>query len=480
MDTLIAFAIALVVTLFFVRHYLKRIEPAPGGDAPAAAPAASVTGCPRCGSPIAAGMAFCGACGAPMSLWNFQGTNFSEVQPTQNGTSSPRPVINASLCIGCGSCVDACPEEGALALVSGKAILANPDRCKAHGACVPVCPTSAVTLKTGNSSRQTLRVPAMNANLETNIPRLYIAGELGGMGLIKTSINEGRLVAEHIRARLATEPPNGAGGSYDVTVIGAGPAGLSASLTFHEQGIRYLALEQAEIASTIRQYPRKKFLMEEPVEMPLYGRLYIKDSSKESLLEVWEAIVANTGVEIHTNEKVEAIVRNPANQHFRIRTAHGEYETKYVVLAIGKRGTPRQLGVPGEEMAKVVYRLIEAESYDGNDVAVVGGGDSALEAAFALAKGGRNRVTLIHRGAEFPRVRERNRTRLAEAESAGLIRVLRDARIQSILSESIFVETPAGTEEIPNQFVFVLIGGESPEVFLQKIGVDIIERVVAA
>lgn len=479
MDTLLAFGIALLVTLFFVRHYLKRIEPPGGADASAAVPAAPVGQCPRCGTALAAGMAFCGACGAPMSLWNFQGSNFSETQPSSTGASSPRPVINASLCIGCGSCVDACPEEGALAMVSGKAILANPDRCKGHGACVPVCPTNAVTLKTGNS-RQTLRVPSMDANLETNIPGLYIAGELGGMGLIKTSINEGRVVAEHIRARLASEPPNGAGGSYDVTVIGAGPAGLSASLTFHEQGVRYLALEQAEIAATIRQYPRKKFLMEEPVEMPLYGRLYIKDSSKESLLEVWETIVANTGVKIRTNEKVEGIVRDPANHHFRIRTERGEYETKYVVLAIGKRGTPRKLGVPGEESAKVVYRLIEAESYDGNDVAVVGGGDSALEAAFALAAGGTNRVTLIHRGTDFPRVRDRNRTRLAEAEAAGSVRVLREARIQNILPESIAVQTPAGTEEVPNQFVFVLIGGESPEVFLQKVGVDIIERVVSA
>ena len=479
MDTFIAFSIALLITFFFVRRYLKKIEPAPGSHAPAAAAPEPARICPRCGSALPVSGAFCAACGAPLSLWNLQGTNFSEPPSTQSAGASPRPIINASLCIGCGSCVDACPEEGALALVGGKAILANPDRCKAHGACVPACPTSAVVLKAGNTSRQTLRVPAMNPNLETNIPGLFIAGELGGMGLIKTSINEGRLVAENIRARLAANGSNGSASSYDVAVIGAGPAGLSAALTLHESGIRYLVLEQSEIASTIRQYPRHKFLMEEPVEMPLYGRLYVKDSSKESLLEVWETIVANTGVRIRTNEKVESIVRNESGR-FTVRTAKAEYEAAFVVLAIGKRGTPRKLDVPGEDLAKVAYRLIEADTYDNNDVAVVGGGDSAVEATLALAKASRNRVTLIHRGKDFPRLRERNRTRLDAAEASGAIRILRGARILNIAAGSITVQTQIGSEDIPNQFLFVLIGGESPEAFLERIGVEIIERVIAA
>ncbi len=480
MDTIYAFSIALVITLLFVSRYMKRIGSSSAGDVPVApSPAKS---CPRCGSLVSG--SFCNACGAPLSLWNFDRPASGENNKPSSGASAiGMPVINASLCIGCGACVDACPEAGTLALVGGKAILANPDRCKSHGECVPACPTSGIVLMSGNT-RQTIRVPAISANYETNVPGLFIAGELSGVGLIKTSINDGRMVAEHLHAALGSSRGvisiDATNRVHEVIVVGAGPAGLSAALSLQEYGIRYLVLEQGEIASTIRQYPRNKFLMEEPLEMPLYGRLYIKDTTKEALLEVWETMVASSGVRIQTNEKVEAITRKPATHSFVVRTPRGEYEARYVVLAIGKRGTPRKLGVPGEDLSKVMYRLIEAESYRDADVAVIGGGDSALEAALALAQGGRNRVTLVHRGADFSKVRERNRVKLAEAESSGAIQVVRNARVQLVSPESLTIDGQSGKTEIANQFVFVLIGGESPEAFLERIGVDIIERVIAA
>ncbi len=428
-----------------------------------------------------------------MALWN---VHHAEVQtggaePGEPG--QPRPVINATLCIGCGSCVDACPETGTLALAGGKAILAEPARCKGHSKCVEVCPTSAITLAIGNVL-QTLRVPLVSENFETSVPGLFIAGELGGMGLIKTAINEGRLAAEQVRRRLeadgiqrepkghhdsvavAAEDP----GPYDVAIVGAGPAGLSTSLAAEQYGLRYITLEQGEIAATIRNYPRHKFLMAEPIEMPLYGSLYVADSTKESLLSVWESIIANTGVVIHTNEKVEAIRRDSANNVFQLTTPKGGYRARYVVLALGKRGTPRRLGVPGEELSKVAYRLIEAGDYENKDILVAGGGDSALEAALAVSKAGRNRVTLSYRGESFDRARQRNREMLAEREREGLLRVVRKSNVREILPDCVRLEADGATIELPNDYVFILVGGESPEEFLRKTGVEIVEKVLAA
>jgi thioredoxin reductase len=502
METLITFAVTSLVTLFFVRRYLKELSAqkrATGRAAPAAAapPGARPTiGCPRCGKSISSDSAFCPACGAPLALWN---VHRAAVKPAGNGSGraeagKPRPVINASLCIGCGTCVDACPETGTLALAQGKAILAHPERCVGHADCVKVCPTSAISVTFG-SALQTLRAPFVKEDFETNLPGIFIAGELSGMGLIKTAINEGRMAIESVRRRLEAQdgwqPPVLAHGQehvagpavplqegqpYDVLIVGAGPAGLSASLAAMQSGLRYLTLEQGEVASTIRNYPRHKFLMAEPVEMPLYGSLYVGDGTKESLLSVWETILANTGVRIQTQERVEAIVR--AGPVFSVTTPKGEYQTRHIVLALGKRGCPRRLAIPGEELAKVTYRLIEAESYENKDILVVGGGDSAVEASLALSKAARNRVVLSYRGQSFNRVRERNQKVLQEAEEQGRIRVLRGSVPTEILPASVSLDTGGQALELPNDYVFVMIGGESPEAFLQKIGIEIVEKVI--
>lgn len=476
METLIAFGIAFVVSLYFLRGYLRQLTKQRGAAAAAPAAAASEARCPRCSGAVAGGASFCPSCGAPMALWSVQQARESagEKKPAQQ----LRPVINATLCIGCGSCITACPEQGTLAMAGGKAVLAHPERCKAHGDCVKACPTSGISLSASGALR-TLRVPRMTANFETNVAGLFVAGELGGMGLIKTSINEGRLAADEAAARIASAggAPEGA---WDVIVVGAGPAGLSAALTLHQKGVRYLVLEQGEIASTIRNYPRHKFLMAEPIEMPLYGSLYIADSTKEALLEVWETIIANTGVEIRTNTRVDSIRKDPGSGLFQVATPAGEFRARLVILAIGRRGMPRRLGVPGEEQSHVAYRLIEADSYENRAVVVVGGGDSALEAALALARGGRNRVTLVHRGESFDRARERNRDALAKAEQEGRITVMRKAHVREIGERTAKVECGGAMQEVEAEFVFILAGGESPEEFLRKAGVEIVEKEVAA
>jgi len=476
METLVAFGIAFLITLYFVRGYLKKLT---RGKQAAAAPAPAVTRpCPRCASPVQQGSAFCPACGAPLALWTVQSASVSTGSSNGSAPGVLRPVINASLCIGCGTCVEACPEQGTLELVGGKAILAHPERCKAHATCVSACPTSGISMSADGALR-TIRVPLVSPSFETNVPGLYIIGELGGMGLIKTSINEGRLAADHLVQRLACEgrAPEGA---YDVIVVGAGPAGLSASLTLHQHEIRYLTLEQGEVAATIRNYPRHKFLMAEPLEMPLYGNLYIADSTKESLLQVWESIIANTGVRIQTNEKVEAINRRSDTGLLAVRTHKDEYLARFVVLGIGKRGSPRRLGVPGEELSHVAYRIIEVDTYKDADLLVVGGGDSAIEAALGLAKGGRNRVTLAHRSADFSRARERNRASLEAAEKEDRIRILLQTQVREITQSGVSLDSAGSPLNIKADYVFILAGGESPEDFLRKSGVEIVEKEIAA
>jgi len=433
-----------------------------------------------------------------MAIWNL---HRAAVIPVSDGaklgdSGNPRPVINASLCIGCGSCVDSCPETGTLEVVGGKAILAHAERCVGHAECVQVCPTSAITLAFGDTL-QTLRAPFVKEDFETNVPGIYIAGELSGMGLIKTAINEGKLAIENIKRRLEAkgewQPPvfaygqdreTGSSGPspadvpFDVLIVGAGPAGLSASLAALQDGLRYVTLEQGEVASTIRHYPRHKFLMSEPVAMPLYGNLYIGDGTKESLLGVWETILANTGVQVQTQQRVESIVRE--GPLFRVIAGRNVYRAKYIVLALGKRGSPRRVNVPGEGLAKVTYRLIEADSYESKDILVVGGGDTAIEASLALSKAVRNRVVLSYRGQSFDHAKERNRNALHDAEEQGRVRVLRVSALTEILPHYVKLTSQGQTLELANDYVFVMIGGETPEAFLQKVGIEIVEKVIGA
>ena len=384
---------------------------------------------------------------------------------------SMHPHINVMACIACGGCVDACPEAGVLGIIEGKATLVNGSRCVGHGLCEEACPVGAITLMMAAPGRSA-DLPTLNESLETNVRNIFIAGELGGLGLIKNAIGQGKKVIEAIAVR-----PRAGGNIYDVIVVGAGPAGLAAGLTAKSKGLKYLVLEQGDAGGTILQYPRRKLVMTAPVDLPLWGKLKLTETSKESLLETWGQILEKTGLKINSNEKVVAIA--PGTDGYAVKTSKGEYTGKHVVLALGRRGTPRKLGVPGESLPKVTYRLMDAETYQKCSVLVVGGGDSAVEAAMGLALQGSNKVTLSYRKEEFSRLKERNTTHLQEYVKRKAITVHFNSNIKEILANEVKLETPEGVLALPNDYVFIFAGGEMPFDFLKSVGINFRDQVIA-
>jgi thioredoxin reductase (NADPH) len=311
--------------------------------------------------------------------------------------ASLHPEIDPTICVGCAACVSACPEmpgHRVLGLLRGKAELIGPTDCIGHGACLSACPVGAITLVFG-TERRGVDIPHVKPDFETNVRGLFIAGELGGMGLIRNAIEQGRQAIDSIASRGRGKDS----GVLDVLIIGAGPAGFAASLGAMAHKLRFVTVEQETLGGTVAHFPRGKLVMTAPAELPLVGKFRFRETSKEKLLAFWEDVERKTGVKINYQERVDSIERD--GKAFLITTTRGEYRAAQVLLAIGRRGTPRKLGVPGEDLPKVMYRLIDPEQYRGQKVLVVGGGDSALEAATAIAEQPGTRVTLSYRSAAF-------------------------------------------------------------------------------
>ena len=384
--------------------------------------------------------------------------------------ASLHPVINQSLCIGCTSCVRACPEQSVLGIVGGKAALINPTHCIGHGACQTACPMGAISLVFGTATRG-LDIPLVGPNFETNIPGIFIAGELGGMGLIRNAITQGRQAVDAIRSYLKEQGKPASREAYDLLIVGAGPAGFAASLAAKEQGLRYVTLEQESFGGTVSHYPRGKIVMTAPVELPIVGKTRFKETTKESLLEFWQQVREENDLEIHYSEQVDAIER--VDGVFSIVTKTGSYAARAVLLSIGRRGTPRKLGVDGEELSKVVYRLIDPEQYQGQHVLVVGGGDSALEAAISLADVPGTTVALSYRADAFSRAKPKNRDKVDAAAKAGRLNVLLKSEVMKISERDVLLSAGEKELALPNDAVIVCAGGVLPTPFLQDIGIEV-------
>ncbi len=430
MDTLIAFIVAAALTLFFLRGYQKRLK-----EREARAREASE-----------------------------RGKLFSE------GPRSQHPHIDTSHCIGCGTCTSVCPEGDVLAMLAGKAAIVNGHKCIGHSLCAEACPVGAITMVMASPSMGA-DMPHLTSENETTIKNLFIVGELGGLALIKNAVNQGRDCVDTISRRRAEGRSNPVGSDiHDVLIVGAGPAGISASLRAIENNLKHITLEQDEVGGTVAKYPRQKLVMTSPVEFPMYGKFKKMELTKEHLLAFWDMVLNRADFNVRTGEKVEDI-KKEADDVFTVKTANNLYRSHNVVLALGRTGTPRKLGVKGEELPKVMYRLIEADHYVNKAILVVGGGDSAVEAALGLANQTGNQVTLSYRQERFGRIKERNARRIEDYKRSGKIKVLFNSVPLEFKPESVVLQVNGVPQEFPNQYVWIFAGGTPPYDFLKKIGV---------
>ncbi len=383
---------------------------------------------------------------------------------------SLHPVVDVNSCIQTGACISACPEHDILGIRNGKATIINASQCIGHGACFHACPTEAISLRIGTEKRG-VDLPHVNQNFETNVPRIFIAGELGGMGLIKNAVEQGKQATENIIKSLKKHHS----ASYDLVIVGAGPAGISASLTAKKHGINFLLLEQDTLGGTVFTFPRKKIVMTSPMDLPLFGKIKLFQTSKTELLDLWQTVLKKNNINVKENSKVESIVFE--NDIFNLTTLKGESFTgATVLLSIGRRGTPRKLGVPGEIKEKVAYRLLEPEAISGKHIIVVGGGDSAVESALLLAN--QNHVILSYRNEVFNRIKPLNSMALNKAVADGIMEVKLSSNLVSIEDETIHLST--GKEDqsisIQNDLVYIFAGGELPTQFLEKAGIRITKK----
>jgi thioredoxin reductase (NADPH) len=432
MNNLVGFLIAAAITILFMRHYLNKQK-----QRHAKAQEVASKGSLR-----------------------------------SDGPRAQHPHIDTAYCIGCATCTTVCPEGDVLAMLGGQAAIVNGYKCIGHSLCAEACPVGAITMVTASPSMGA-DMPQLTSEFETSIANLFIVGELGGLALIKNAINQGRDCIDTIVARRAASAgARPAADVLEVLIVGAGPGGISASLRAAERGLRYLTVDESEIGGTVAKYPRQKLVLTSPVELPVYGKFKKTELSKEDLLSIWSQALGKIDFCFSGGEKVEDIKKDEADI-FTVTTTSAQHRARHVVLAIGKSGSPKKLGVKGEELAKVMYRLIETDHYVNKHILVVGGGDSAVEAAMGLAHQVGNRVTLSYRQEGFTRLKTRNEQRIAEATQKGKLHVIFNSNPVEFKDRTVILDVEGKLREIPNDFVWIFAGGQPPTTFLKKIGVRV-------
>ena len=384
--------------------------------------------------------------------------------------ASLHPVIDPNKCLGCGACVKACPEGEILGLVQGKALLVEPANCIGHGACQQACPFDAISLVFGTAERG-IDIPNVSERFETSRDGVYIAGELGGMGLIRNAVTQGVQAVEGIAKTLKSARSSGGSNDYDLVIVGAGPAGIAAALTAMHHKLRAVVIEQDTLGGTVAHFPRNKIVMTSPVTIPLVGEVKFRETSKEALLEFWRDIIDTHQPDIRYSQQMTGLEGDAGA--FTVTTTTDTYKCNALLLCLGRRGTPRTLDVPGDEQNKVIYRLDDPAQHSGQHVLVVGGGDSALEAACALAEADCASVTLSYRSSSFSRAKPKNRDRASKLAEHGTLTLELESTVESIGLDDVTLNLKTGQTTLPNDAIIVCAGGILPTGFLKSIGITV-------
>ena len=390
------------------------------------------------------------------------------------GTS--RPVvplvhsINDDRCTGCDACVAVCPTD-VLELVGNKSRVVRGGDCIQCEQCALVCPTAALVMHPRGTVAPSLRMPLLDEHYQA-ADGLYLIGEASGKPLLKNASNLGRAVVEHMVATGLQRGPARRGllEAVDVAIVGSGPAGLSAALTAAEHGLRFVVLEKDElVASTVARWPLDKECMAEPYDVRALGLLPVWDTGRDELLARWHEILAEREIVVRTREAVEEVWRSDGG--FELRTSRGQLCAERVVLAVGTRGKPRRLGVPGEHLPHVAPLLTDPARHRGQRVLVVGGGDSAVEAAISLAEAGA-RPLLSYRGRALSRCKAKNRQRLEGLVRLGAVDVRFSTTVTELCIEHAMLSTAGTQERVWCDAVLVCIGGDAPVKWLSAAGVQ--------